>query len=146
MKRAIVVAVVLGLVAGSLAAPATAGQKKKKAKVIKKVERVVESVYEAPAIGSGTGACLHATNSCNRMGVALDERYVRIEIKDATGTKVRFSIQQDGKMIGSFCGSTGDDPVEVAPGGELFIFPWTAGTCPGVATQGKVMATFSNLP
>jgi hypothetical protein len=143
MKKAIITALVLGLVAGSLAAPASAQKKKKK---VKKVERVVEHVYEAPAIGSGTGACLRPTNSCGDIGVAMTERYVKVEVVDSSGTKVRFSVQQDGKSLGAYCGTTGDEPIEVAPGGQLTVFPWTAGTCPGVATQGTITATLSNLP
>lgn len=153
MKKPLAVLLLLGLLAGALAAgPADAAKKKKKKP--KRVERVVEVVYQAPAIGSGAGVCLRPTNSCGDIPIGLKEKFVKIEITDATGLPVFFGVGQDTDpdavgtetSHGEFCGSTGDDPIEVLPGYTLIVFPWAVGTCPGVATTGTVTATLSNLP
>ncbi len=155
MRKAIAVALALGLLAGAMVAPAEAGKKKKK----KRVERVAETTYEAPALGSATtgGVCLRPTNSCGDIATSGDEKCVKVEIADATGTAVAFTLGQDSDPAtlgteldyGQFCGTTGDEPIEIEPGYPLVVFPWAFGdvVCPGgVATTGTVTATLSNLP
>lgn len=157
MKKAIVIALVLGLVAGAMAAPATAKKKKKKKKPVK-VERVVETAYEAPAIGAappGNGVCFRPTNSCGDIAVGPKERWVKVEIEDATGLPVAFHLGQDTdpdalgteSSLGDFCGTTGDEAIKIEPGYPIIVFPWAVGaSCGAVATQGVVTATLSNLP
>ena len=157
MKRFLVLALVLGLVAGALVGPATAGKKKKKKKP-KRVERVVETKYEAPAFGAappGNGVCLRPTNSCGDIATGPKEKYVKVEITDATGLPVAFHLGQDTdpdalgteSSLGDFCGTTGDEPIEIEPGFTIVVFPWALGiTCASVATQGTVTGTLSNLP
>ena len=153
MKRYIALLMVAMLALGLAGGSATA--KKKKKKKPKRVERVVTTEYQAPAIGSGTGVCLRPTNSCGDIAVGLGEKYVKVEIEDATGLPVYFNLGQDTDpealgtetSYGSFCGTTGDEPIQIQPGFALVVFPWLLGpTCPSVATQGAVTATLSNLP
>lgn len=157
MKKSVILVLVLGLIAGSFAAPAMAKKKKKKKPA--RVERVVETAYELGALGVGeplgTGACLAATNSCGRAATGPDEKFVTVEITDATGLPVSFSLGQDTDPaelgtehdLGEFCGTTGDEPIEIVPGAEILVFPWTVGpACASVATSGTVAFTISNLP
>lgn len=154
MKKILVTAVVIGLVAGSLAAPAVAKKKKPK-----RVERVVETVYELPATGVGapvgSGVCFGATNSCGRAAVGAGEKFVKVEITDASGLPVSFDLGQDTDPdafgtehdLGQFCGTTGDKPIEIVPGAEILVFPWMIGpSCASVGTTGTVTLTISNLP
>jgi hypothetical protein len=157
MKRAIVVALILGLIAGALAAPAAAQKKKKKKKNVR-VERVVEGMYETPAIGHPDVIVGCAgTTGCATIGVAANERFVKIEIEDASGLPVYATAGQDldGDQLAdksfSFCGTTGEEPMEIEPGFEINIFisagPGVRKVCPGAATgPGKAIATLSNLP
>lgn len=149
MKRTLVTLLIFGLVAGSLAVPAEAGKKKKK----KQSKRVVEVKYEAPAIGVGaplgTGVCFRPTNSCGDIPVGADETLATVEITDATGLPVSFSLGQDTnpdelgteKDLGEFCGKT-EKPVKLEPGFPIIVFPWAVGpACASIATQGTVKAT-----
>ncbi len=155
MKKALVILLGFSLVVGALVAPAPAAKKKKKPK---RVERTVESKYEAPAIGTaqtGNGVCFRPTNSCGDIATAANEAFVMVEIADRSGTKVGFSLGQDTdpntfgteKDLGDFCGATAE-PVAIEPGLPIVVFPWMIGStsCPGIATQGTVTATLSNLP
>lgn len=152
MKKAIAVALSLGLLGGALVAPAEAGKKKR-------VERVAEIQYEAPALGtpSTTGVCFRPTNSCGDIATGGSERFVKMEIDDASGTAVAFTLGQDTDpdtfgtetQYGDFCGTTGDKAIKIKPGFPLIVFPWAFGdvACPGAfGTQGTVKATLSNLP
>lgn len=156
MKKALVLLLSLSLIAAALAAPAAAGKKKKKKP--KRVERTVESKYEAPAIGTaqtGNGVCFRPTNSCGDIATGPGEAFAMIEITDAAGMKVAFSLRQDTdpdslgseKDLGKHCGKT-EEPVAFEPGIPIIVFPWAIGStaCPGIATQGTIKATLSNLP
>jgi hypothetical protein len=146
MKRLLILALVVGLVAGALTAAEAAKKKKKKT-------RTAESTYEAPAIGSGGGVCLGATNSCGNIATGPDERFVEIEIIDEAGFDVYATVGQDldGDSLTDssteICGKS-KEPIPIEPGVALTIFPWAVGQpdCPGVATTGTVKATLSNLP
>ncbi len=138
-----------------MVAPAEAGKKKKP----KRVERVAEIQYEAPAIGtpSTVGVCFRPTNSCGDIATGSTESFVKMEIDDASGTAVAFTLGQDTDpdtfgtetTYGDFCGTTGDKPIQIEPGFPLIVFPWAFGdvVCPGAfGTQGTIKATLSNLP
>lgn len=157
MKKILVLLMVVGLVVGSIAT-AEAGKKKKKKKPVR-TERVAESAYEAPAIGapSGVGVCFRPTNSCGDIATGGDELWVKIDIDDASGTATAFTLGQDTDpdtpgtetTFGDFCGTTGDDLIQIEPGLPLIVFPWAFGdvVCPGAfGTQGTIKATLSNLP
>lgn len=162
MKRILVLMMVIGLIFGSIAT-AEAGKNKKKKKVPPapvRVERVAEAIYDAPAFGSAStgGVCAAATNSCAAIPTGADDLFVKVEVKDTTGTPVAFTLGQDTDpatlgtetRYGIFCGTTGDTPIPIeAVGVELLSFVWAFGdiVCPGgVATTGTVVATFSNMP
>ena len=154
MKKGVVVALILGLIASALVvAPAEAGKKKKK-----KVTREVTVEYQAPALGTpeSGGVCLRPTNSCGDIPVGATEKFVLVEITDATGTPVAVNLGQDTDPntlgtevdLGTYCGTT-EVPIPMEPGYTIVVFPWAfgGGTCPGaVATTGSVTATMSNLP
>ncbi|MGI8774811.1 MAG: hypothetical protein ACR2KQ_07335 [Actinomycetota bacterium] len=159
MKKLLILALVASLIAGALIGPAAAGKKKKKKKKPQRVERVVEMEYQLAALGvgdpAGTGACPAATNSCGRAATGPEDRWVKVEITDATGTPTSFSLGQDTdpdalgteKDLGEFCGSTGDEPIEIEPGFEILVFPWLLGpACQSAGTTGTVTMTISNLP
>ncbi len=160
MKKAIVVALTAGLVAGALVGPADAGKKKKPVKV----ERVVEAEYQTTGIGVATpartlGICPFSdasTQTCVEVLPELGEKYVKIEVKDATGQKQYGFISQgdvDGDGIsdgyGTFCGAHAE-PVELAsPSAAVRVsfYPGATADCaPSIATTGTVVYTFSNLP
>jgi hypothetical protein len=160
MKKAVVLALVLGLIAASLSAPALAGKKKKKKKP-KRVERTMEATYQAPGFGTATAAvgCSPALGSCGNFAIGATERWAKITLTDATGTPTAFSVAQDTEPgdttntietnHGTFCGTTGDEPLKILPGYEMTIFIWAWGdtVCPdGFGTTGDIEAVFSNLP
>jgi hypothetical protein len=102
--------------------------------------------YEGPAIGSGGGVCTHPIHACALFLMRATDRFLEVEIEDATGTPVLASVsQREGRgglqTVGTVCGET-DEPFEVIPGAEIVIFPWAAGraNCPGAATTGTVTA------
>ncbi len=153
VKKAIIVALVMGLVAGALAAPATAAKKKK---APKKVTREAESVYDTPAIGhpDAVVGCSGSTG-CATFALGATESFISLEIVDSAGLPVYGRASQDtnGDGLGdksfNFCGKTAE-PVAVEPGVTLNIFISAAGgarpPCPGAATSGVVKAVISNLP
>jgi hypothetical protein len=154
MKKAILVALILGLVAGSMAAPAEAKKKKKP----KRVERTAEGAYDAPALIL-VGACAQTgAIGCVSIPTGPGERYVSVTVTDAHGQPVYVSIQadmdgnaQDDTVYGSFCGET-TEPILVDESTELHFWvgatpdPGIAGCAPAAATTGTLTATFSNLP
>lgn len=157
MKRIITSLVVIGLLAGALTIPAEAKKKKKP----KKVTRVAEAVYQAPGFGTATAAagCSPALGSCGNFAIGPDEEWAKITLTDQTGTPTAFSVAQDTEPgdptntieenHGTFCGTTGEDPIPILPGYEMTIFIWAWGdaVCPtGFGTSGSIKAEFSNLP
>jgi len=119
MKRTLAVLLALGLVGGALAAgPAEA--KKKKKKKPKRVERVVEHSYAAPSPGvpGVAGACLAAftpDSGCIDIPVTLDDKYVMVDITDASGQTPAAILAQDTdsnrpgtEIFHNFCGKTED--------------------------------------
>lgn len=161
MKKAVVVALTVGLMGGAIAAPAEA--KKKKPKPVK-VERVVEVDYQTTGIGVATpartlGVCPFAdaqAQECVEVFPEAGEKYVKIEVKDATGQKQYGFISQgdvDGDGIsdgyGTFCGAH-TEPVELATASaavRVSFYPGATASCaPSIASTGTVVYTFSNLP
>jgi hypothetical protein len=148
VKRILILTLVLGLIAGALTTAEAAKKKKPKKKT-----RTAESTYEAPAIGSGGGVCLGATNSCGNIATGPDERFVMIEIVDQSGLDVYATVGQDldgdtfTDSSTEVCGKS-EEPIPIEPGVALTIFPWAVGnpSCPGAATTGRVTAKLSNLP
>lgn len=163
MKRSIVVLLILGLVASFAVAPAQAKKKKKKKNA--RVERVVEVPYTFGGLGVATpvrtgGVCFTDETmpfGCKTVPVQAGERFVKIEVKDSSGTTVPGFISQgdvDGDGIsdgyGQFCGAHAKAVAlndESTPVG-ISMYP---GTCSdvsggGIPTTGTIVATFSNLP
>ena len=156
MKKTFAVLLVLGLIAALAAAPA---QAKKKKPV--KVTRTVEAPYSAPGFGTATASvgCSPALGSCGNFILGADEKYGKFTLTDQSGTPTAFSVAQDTEPgdptnnietnHGTFCGTTGDTPIELVPGAEITVFIWAWGdaACPtGFGTTGTVTAEFSNLP
>lgn len=148
MRKLLVAAAVAGLVVGSVAT-AEAGKKK----APKKTTRVAEAAYVAPArfywapTGDNIGGASFPTGA--------GESYVSVEVQDDLGMDVSAAVGQDPEGDGtvattSFCTST-EEPLPITPGVEVTVFVYV-GPCtspapaPAFASQGKVIATFSNLP
>ena len=148
MRKLLVATIVAGLVCGAVAT-AEAGKKK----APKKVTRVAEASYIAPArlwwapTGDNIGGAKFPTGA--------GESYVSVTIEDDSGMDVSAALGQDPEgdntvATTDFCTAT-EEPVAIDPGLELTVFVY-AGPCtspqpaPAFATQGKIVATFSNLP
>lgn len=165
MRRAIAVALALGLLVGAFVGPAEAGKKKKKKKAPVKVERVVEYEYTGPGIGfsspgASAGYCYPDPTACATFIPEAGEKYIKIEVTDATGTTIAGSISQGdqdgdgiGDLYGEFCGAH-PEPIELAVESTPFDLSMYSGTCygpeaggsPSIMTEGVVKVTFSNLP
>jgi hypothetical protein len=164
MKKAVVVALTVGLIGGAIVGPAEAGKKKKKpAPAPVKVERVVEVDYQLTGVGIATpvrtgGVCPFAdatSQTCIEVLPEIGEKYVKIEVKDATGQKQYGFISQgdvDGDGIsdgyGTFCGAH-TEPVELAASAAVRVsfYPGATADCaPSIASTGTVVYTFSNIP
>ena len=150
MKRTWLICLVLALLAGALVVPADA------AKEDPTLTRRAVATYDNPTLGmaSGTGgaACL----PCPSFAVSSKDRWVKVEVvDDASPAPVAFAIRQetvDGRccdhVAGPFCGSTGEEPVALTRGLEVYVFVFAFGdvACPGgLATTGTVTAEFSKL-
>lgn len=148
VKKAIAVALALGMLGGALIAPAQAGKKRKP----KRVERQAEASY--------TGAfnvLYFSSGGQNFGGVAFptggSEKFVALEIKDASGLPSFATIGQDldgdsfADTSHEMCGKT-EEPIQIEPGYDVTVF-LKQGPCnggPALVTEGTVAATFSNLP
>lgn len=148
MRKLLVAAVVSGLIVGSVAT-AEAGKKK----APKKTSRVAEATYIAPAR-------FYATSGSDNIGGASfatgsGESFVSVTIEDDLGLDVSAAVGQDPEGDGTvtttaFCTST-EEPLPITPGLEVTVFVFV-GPCtspspaPAFATQGKIVATFSNMP
>jgi hypothetical protein len=156
VKKAILVALILGLIAGSFAAPAEA--KKKKKKKPQRIERTAEGSYDAPTLVIAGTCTQTGAIGCVAIPTGIGEHYVTATVTDSHGQPVYVSVQadmdgnnQDDTTYGSFCGET-TEPILVDEGTELHFWvglspdPGFAGCVPGEATSGTLSATFSNLP
>lgn len=157
-KRTGSVCLLFAVLVGMLAAPADAAKRKPK-----RVTREVAVTYTLPFLGSPStgGGCFTVGpvgNDCPRFVITKRERWVTMEVDDASGTPTAFEIRQadpDGELLtstymgGPFCGSSGPLPVRLTPGLEVIVYVYSYGdfVCPGaVATTGTVSAVFSNAP
>ena len=153
MKRTGFVCLVFVLLAGALVAPADAGNRKPK-----KVTREVVATYDHPVFGFvflDNGLCAPCRA---QFETSAHERWITVAVEDAVSpAPVAFLIMEvdpDGGRHqvdggGPFCGSTGDQPVEIRPGYRIFVSVYSFGdvVCPGaVATTGTITALFSNVP
>ena len=157
MKKTLIAALVLGLVAGAMAAPATAKKKKPK-----KVERVVEIDYQGPGVGitspaASVGYCYQfpVSDACLTVIPEPGEKYIKIEVTDASGTAVAGFISQGdldgdgiGDLYGDFCGAH-EAPIQLEVKGgpfDISLYDGVCGTGPSVMTTGTIKITLSNLP
>lgn len=136
----------------------TASARDQAGKKKKKVERVEEKPYVGGfgVGGVGQSACIADGVACARFPIEKGERFVALEISDATGQPIYASVYIYGYTDGTdshehICAES-DRPFALGPGvEELVVVPSpSAGTgtpaCTGVTTQGNVTVTFSNLP
>ena len=153
MKRTGLVCLLFVLLAGTLVAPADAAKRNRK-----KVTREAVATYDYPVFGSASienGACA----PCHPyIPTSAEERWVTVTVEDVhSPAPVAFSIREvaaDGARLpveggGPFCGSSGEQPVEIRPGFQVFVAVYAFGdvVCPGaIATTGTVTAVFSNVP
>ena len=157
MRKAITTVLMGALIVGALLSPAAeAGKRVKK--------RKATGTYSTGAIGTGDtgGFCLNGeVPSCVRFSTKPTEKFVKLTIKDASGTSVAASVShpdQDGdgfsEPIADICGKS--KKLAITPGAEVIVFPWTGPStgalealggspqCTGVATTGTVTAIFTN--
>jgi hypothetical protein len=159
MKRSLAVLLVLGLAASFAVAPAQAKKKKKPVRV----ERVVEATYQAPGLGAtvagaGGGICPFAdptTQTCIEFPLQLGEKYVKVEITDATGGSVAGSVSQGdtdgdgvGNLYGQFCNAH-PEPIKMESSSaplRVSFYPGGDPSCVSTPTTGTIKVTFSNMP
>lgn len=134
----------IGLVVAMIAAPGGIAAGKKKPRKVTRTE-----TYEY--MGSGgtraqgiSGSFCLADQTCRVLMTLPKEKFVKIEINDATGQPVPFFVTIH-KETTPFCGSMenaialqGDTQIDVVTGAV-----WVP-ECAGVATSGSFTATFSN--
>ena len=160
MKKTLSTLVVLGLIFGAFMAPPAEAKKKKK-----RVQRVVEIDYTLGNLGVATpvrtgGVCFVDPTmpaSCKEVPVSASEKYIKVEVADASGTTVPGFISQgdtDGDDIadgyGQFCGGHAE-PVQLTSPGTVVGISMYPGTCSGAAgggipTTGTIVVTLSNMP
>lgn len=156
MKKALIVAVVIGLLAGAMFAPAEAKKKKKKPPVPAKVERVVDFDYVCPCPGLYQFGSATGTNfGGGPLPISSEELFVSIVAKDTSGQPVLVSINQDtngdgfNDPVADVC-ATGEkaDAVEVNGGLEmrLFISMGPCGSGVSAPLGGTLQVTLSNMP
>jgi len=122
--------------------------------------RTAHANYATPAVGAfgqGAGACSQSNGyGCVVFFVRRTEHHVSLSIRDQSGRPVYATYGQDRQpaggygpsnvsVEGDFCGKT-KRPVAIKPGRRLYVFVYEGpgpNGCPGVATQGKVTATFT---
>lgn len=158
MKRFVIVIAILGLLVGSVTTAEAAKKKKPK-----KIERVVEVHYQCPC-GVNTpvgGQGFWVGPAGSRLGgdeavTGGDDKFVKIEVKDAQGATVwtRLAQDTDGDLqaetdVGEVCGMSDEVFPVPAAGGTVGVFIYM-GTCadgtPSTPTSGTVVLTFSNIP
>lgn len=150
MRRSGVVCLLFALMVGTFVAHADAAKRKPR-----QVTREAAENYGMPWLSSpstGTG-CFG--DGCVRFRVSESERWTTMAVSDESGTPTAFEITQRTDASGTettrgpFCGSTGERPVELVPGADVFVYVYAFGdaACPGsFGTTGTVTAVFSNLP
>ncbi len=140
------------LAVGVQAGPAEAGKKKKK------VERTEERQYVGATgvRGAQDSPCAGEPVGCVVFPIEPGERFVSIDVADASGDDVWASVYNYGYSDGTdvhehVCGRS-ETPIALAQGLEELVVITTQTTagatnpCPGPAIQGTVTAVFSNVP
>ena len=154
MKKSLVIFLVLGLAALLAAVPAQAKKK------TKRIERVVEINYDRPGIGVAPagGYPTGFPEAATEIPTSTQDRYIKIEIEDASGGSVWGFISQgdlDGNGVNddgyaNFCGSQEESQPVAAPGTPILGIYAYAGACddgtPSTMTTGTIKVTFSNMP
>lgn len=127
------------------------------AKRPKRVERLVSVAYDTPAVGvAGVavgGNCASPNTGCSAIVVGPKERFLSVEITDASGLPATGAIwageAPESILLDTFCGIT-EEPVVVEPGTQVTVWahvgPAPDNACPGVATSGSINSVLSNLP
>ncbi len=153
MKKTGVACLLFALVAGTFVAPANAAKEPSR-----KASREAVATYELAWPSSpSTGEGCFGDDNCPTFSVSRSERWVSIDVEDASGTPTAFKIAQitdaddssTETVGGPFCGSSGKQPVKLTPGARIIIRVYALGdtVCPGsVGTSGRIRAVFSNLP
>ncbi|MGH2806753.1 MAG: hypothetical protein ACRDKT_05700 [Actinomycetota bacterium] len=127
----------------------------------KRHERRFEDTYASPAqivevpdvggsyVCSSGGSGPTRNLGCVEIPIKPTERFLELEIVDASGLPAPAWVAQEGTHAGGpVCGST-DKPMRIAPGVAilLWMYPYMASPlCPGISTTGTVTATLSDLP
>lgn len=148
-KLTALLAVTVLLIVAMGASPAGAGKGKKK-------ERTAEATYVGATGVRGVqdSPCAGEPLGCVRFPIEAGERFVKLEVADASGEDVWASVYIYGYSDGTdthehVCGKS-DSPFAIGPGVEELVVVITQTTggatnpCAGVATQGTVTAVFSN--
>ncbi len=152
MKKTLSLLLTLGLLVGLVAMAPSADAAKKKAK-----KRKAQGTYAAPA--TVVGNCTQTDGiGCMTIQSGPGEKYITATATDAHGLPVSISVDADldGDMstetnYGSFCGET-EEPIQIEPGVALVFWVGRADVAlldqcaPGIATQGTLDVTFSNMP
>lgn len=146
------VAAVAALLVVAVGPPSAEAGKAKK----KKVERTAEAPYVGATGVRGVqdSPCAGEPLGCVRFAIEPGERFVSLEVADATGEDVWASVYIYGYSDGTdshehVCGKS-DSPLSIGPGVEELVVVITQTTggatnpCAGAATQGTVTAVFSN--
>ena len=152
MKKTLSVVLMLALSVGSFAAAPDEAKKKPK-----KTERTAQGTYAAPA--TLVGNCTQTDGiGCMTIASGTNESYLTAKVTDQHGQPVSIAVDADldgdgttETNYGSFCGET-TEPIQIDPGAAIVFWVGRAdvaaadGCAPGVATQGTLDVTFSNLP
>lgn len=146
MKRLFVAMTIVALVAGAFGVEASAKKKK-----VRRVERTETVSYSAPGHVSSevrfTQVCADGTG-CFTFDVAPNERYLSVVATDTTGTPVPVQVEfGSGRAAESFCAAT-TEPIDLRGDVAVSVLLGVDAppSCQGIATQGNVSVTFSNLP
>lgn len=147
MRRTVVVSVVILLVGAAL--PTSAEARRKSA-----YRRQVDAPYVAGLLSPSAGivdgnTCFPGNIGCVFFETTSRDAYVKISIVDDVGEVVAGTVLQAGREepVAQICGSTGGF-VPIEPGLEIAV-SIQEGECggqPAVATRGKVIATFTDVP
>jgi hypothetical protein len=138
-----------GLALTMLVVPAAqAGRRKPQVKTT----RTVSYQYNAPAGAAGpagTAQMCVDNNGCYSFGPERGEKYLTLEITDATGTPAPFLVSTgDGTSAATrvYCGKT-DAPVWLNAGPvQVTVGAASPPDCAGAGTTGTISGVFSNLP
>lgn len=151
MPKTFATAVFLSLVVAVFLAPAAEAEaeakKKKKPKRVERTTRTVSAEYTTSgsvSLAIGTASVCAQDQGCLSFLSQDGEKYVSLEVADATGTPSPFLVDTSNA---AYCGAT-VAPIWLNGAAEVNITMASVSLpdCTGVATTGTISATFSNLP